>query len=380
MSRNPKRFVSRARPEPRLRDTVWQDIREGDVPRALRRDFRDIQRFYLDDERRHELARMRPLKRLFVRVFWLLKASLLKLSPARRLLVLAALAFLVLGETRFQWGEFSFSSDLGPWSAVILLFVLMLELKDKLLARDEIEIARQVQLALLPHEAPRLDGWSIHLFTRPANDVGGDLVDAIRLAPDQLALILGDVAGKGLGAALLAAKLQATLRALAPGHRSLDALGQQLNRIMTRDGLPNRFSTLFYLEIAAEGDEVRYLNAGHCPPFVVRGSRVDLLKPASLPLGIDAEEHFAEGRLSLAPGEALVAYSDGVTEARNAADEMFGERRIERALERLRGRGVSEIGARLVRAVDDFVADERRDDDLSLVIVARAPAGRPSSD
>src|SRR2546425_3758516 len=110
----------------------------------------------------------------------------------------------------------------------------MLELKDKLLARDEIEIARQVQLALLPSRHPQPDGWSLWSFMRPANDVGADLVDYIELPEGRLGVVLGDVAGEGLGAALLTAKLQATLRALVPPCPALSGLGPQMNDILHR--------------------------------------------------------------------------------------------------------------------------------------------------
>ncbi|MFQ5626458.1 MAG: SpoIIE family protein phosphatase, partial [Methyloligellaceae bacterium] len=140
--------------------------------------------------------------------------------------------------------------------------------QDKLLARDEIEVARQVQLARFPQEQPRLPGWAVWSYTRPANDVGGDLVDYIELDSGRLGVALGDVAGKGLGAALLTAKLQATLRALVPECRTLDELGGRLNTILHRDGLDNRYATLFYLELAHEGGHVRFLNAGHNPAIV----------------------------------------------------------------------------------------------------------------
>jgi phosphoserine phosphatase RsbU/P len=246
-----------------------------------------------------------------------------------------------------------------------------MELKDKLLARDEIEVARQVQLALLPREHPRLPGWSIWSYMRPANDVGADLVDYIDLASRGLGIALGDVSGKGLGAALLTAKLQATLRALLPGHPSLAALGGELNSILHRDGLDNRFATLFFFEIQPGKGEVRYLNAGHNPPFVAREDRVEPLAASSLPLGMMGQVEYAEGRVSLEPGDVLLIYSDGVTEARNPEEEEFGEQRLRALLPLIRPLPADQAGLRILHEVNAFLAGERNHDDLSLIVALR---------
>ena len=105
----------------------------------------------------------------------------------------------------FKLGDWSLGLDLRPWGGLLFLIILMLELKDKLVAKDEIQIARQVQIALLPHENPEIPGWSVWCYSRPANDVGGDLVDYLELDGFRHGVVLGDVAGKGLGAALLSA-------------------------------------------------------------------------------------------------------------------------------------------------------------------------------
>jgi len=123
---------------------------------------------------------------------------------------------------------------------VILLVILLLELKDKLVATDELAVGRAVQIAMLPRDNPVVSGWEIWLYTHPANEVGGDLVDYIKMDSDRWGIAIGDVAGKGLGAAMLMSKLQATLRALAPGFQELSDLGSEVNRIIYRDGLRNR--------------------------------------------------------------------------------------------------------------------------------------------
>lgn len=206
---------------------------------------------------------------------------------------------------------------------------------------------------------------------RPANDVGADLVDYIDLPGGRLGVVLGDVAGKGLGAALLTAKLQATLRALVPACPSLSDLGSQLNAVIFRDGIDNRFVTLFYFEIEPASGRMRYLNAGHNPPFVQRGSGLEALPASAIPLGMMAGTTYAESELQLREGEALVVYSDGLTEARNVKDEEFGADRLCALMPRLRGIS-AEAGVRLIiDEVNGFLAGERPHDDMSLVVLSR---------
>src|SRR3989442_10580942 len=270
----------------KFRDLLFKDLRPSELPASFRQDLKQLYRFYLDEERRAQLAAVGRVRRAFKIVGWTLKSLLTKLSPGRRLALFASLVMLFLGRARLPLGDVTLTTNLRVWAYVIVLLVLMLELKDKLLARDEIEIARQVQLALLPSRHPQPDGWSLWSFMRPANDVGADLVDYIELPEGRLGVVLGDVAGKGLGAALLTAKLQATLRALVPGCPSLSDLGAQMNDILHRDGIDNRFATMFYVELDPATGPLRYLNAGHNPPLVLRDSGIETLEPPAIPLGM----------------------------------------------------------------------------------------------
>src|SRR3989449_11361972 len=161
---------------PGFRDLLFKDLRPSELPANFRQDLKQLYRFYLDEERRAQLAAMGRVRRSFKIVGWTLKSLLTKLSPGRRLALFASLVMLFLGPARLPVGDGTLTPNLRVWAYVIVLLVLMLELKDKLLARDEIEIARQVQLALLPSRHPQPDGWSLWSFMRPANAVGADLV------------------------------------------------------------------------------------------------------------------------------------------------------------------------------------------------------------
>ncbi len=368
-----------ATPSPRLRDVLFKDLRPSDLPRNFKQDLKRLYRFYLDEERRAQLAAMGRIRRTFKLLVWLLKSLLAKLSPGRRLALFASLVMCFLGKFRFVLPDGDVVRiHFLPGGYVILLLVFMLELMEKVAARDEIEIARQVQLALLPRTHPQPGGWSLWSFMQPANDVGADLVDYIDLPGGRLGVVLGDVAGKGLGAALLTAKLQATLRALSLDGRPLSDLGAQLNSILHRDGIDNRFATLFYFEVDPAAGRLRYLNAGHNPPFVLRMSGTESLEASAIPLGMLEGTAYREGELRLDPGDALVVYSDGLTEARNAADEEYGAERLRALLPRLRGLTAEQVVQRVTGEVTSFLGGERPHDDLSVVALVR-PGGAPAA-
>jgi serine phosphatase RsbU (regulator of sigma subunit) len=278
---------------------------------------------------------------------------------------------LLLLDVQWAWGDVKFGIDTSTWAFLPVLLVLMLELKDKLLARDEIEVARQVQLSLLPRSHPAIAGWDIWSATTPANDVGGDLIDYLEGSRARTGIALGDVAGKGMGAALLCAKLQATLRALAPDAADLEQLGSRINGVLERSGLDNRYATLFYCEIAAGQDEVRYLNAGHNPAFLLRDGVIRPLGASSLPLGMLPGTRYVQGRERLGVGEALVLYSDGITEAANALGEEYGPERLRRSLLATGSASAETIARRVLEDVSAFLHGEKPHDDQSLMVLRR---------
>jgi hypothetical protein len=348
------------------------DVRSTRYGRDYWKELKELYYFYLDEDSRARLAGMGRLRRALMVLWWLGKSMMQKLSPGRRLMVAFAILFtFVMGNTSFALLGWGFSTDLRVWGTVLLVLVLMLELKDKLVARDEIQIAREVQMALLPSENPEIPGWSAWCYTRAANHVGGDLVDYIELDGFRHGVALGDVAGKGLGAALLSAKLQATLRALVPEAASLDDLGMRTNDIFNRDGIDNRFATLFYTELEYHSGQMRYLNAGHNPAFVIRKDGVEKLGASSWPLGMLPEASYEERTLEVFPGEILLVYSDGLTEATNASGEEFGEQRLEALLPEFRTLDPEQIGDRILEEVDTFLGEARPTDDLSLVVIVK---------
>ena len=366
--------------DPRLWDQLkddfrgfGDDVRSGGFWTAIRRTFEDLESFYLSDEYRLRLQEMKRFKRFFVRLWWLLKSLFLKLTPARRVLLIVALLFLASGRGNFSTdgGGAGVAVDIPLLSGFLLLLLLMLQLKDKLVARHELAAGRAVQRALMPEGNPTVPGWDAWLYTMPANDVGGDLVDHLEVEPGRHAMVLADVAGKALPAALLMAKVQATLRALATEASSLEDLASRVNTILCRDGLPNRFVTLVYLEVHATSGHVTLVNAGHMPPIVVSQTGFHDLPRGSMAMGLMARTSFEEQEVELQPGEMLVVYSDGLTDAMNASGEFYGDERLQALMPGLSALAAADVGARLLSSVSTFINNARPYDDISLVILKR---------
>ncbi|UCE19592.1 MAG: serine/threonine-protein phosphatase [Gemmatimonadota bacterium] len=364
MNAHNSKHTSTSSSDKKFHKTILNDLRRGDLKRTFREEMRDIYYFYLDKETRGRLATMGRLRRWLTVVLWLLKSMILKLSPVRRVLLVLCIAAIII--SRNDQG-----SALPLLAFIVLLLVLMFELKDKLLARDELETGRAVQSALIPSENPKMAGWEIYLYTRPANEVGGDLVDYLELPSGRLGIALGDVVGKGLGAALLMSKLQATIRALAPSFSSLAELSARMNEIFLRDGLPSHFASLVYLEICSDSAKVRFVNAGHFPPILIRGTSIEEMKQGGSALGIVSDEIYAEQYVALEKNDVFLVYSDGLTEALDEDGAFFGDERLKTFLESEVGASAEELGSRLLEKVEGFIGKARASDDLSLVVLKR---------
>jgi len=352
--------------------TLRDDLRRGDFFSSVGREFNELQEFMLDEQRKKRLHEMGAVRRWLYTAWWLLKSMFFKLTPARRILLVAGIVLVYASRTiTFNSDRIVLGNDTGILGGLCILFVLMLELKDKLVAHKELEAGRAVQQALMPVRTPDIRGWRAWLFTRSANEVGGDLIDFIKIDDEKVGIALGDVAGKGLPAALLMAKLQASLRALLHDTTSLSELGEKLNRVFFRDSLRSIFSSLVYAELQPHSGSVRLLNAGHLPPVIVRHTGTETLPKGGPALGIMPEARYADFAVTLQKDDLLCIFSDGVTEQQNMAGEFFGERRVVEQLVPLAALTVEEIGERLVASVDGFAGTAQRHDDLSIVLIKR---------
>lgn len=355
----------------RLGRTLRADFARKSFWRDLKREWRELSDFAFSPDERAQLASMGSLHRWFATGWRILKRMVLRLPPFRRLLLVVGLAFLFVGRVTVSEGDQNATVSFLPFGALIVLFLLFLELKDKLLARSELEAGRAVQRTLLPERSTAFPGWSLWLFTSAANEVGGDLVDYIRLDDARAGLVLADVAGKGLKAALFMSKLHTIVHTCAPEAASPAAAVTAVNRAFHRDSPAEMFASMLYLELRAHGGEARMVNAGHPPPLLVHGRAVQELSKGERALGLGPETVYTETAVTLEPGDCLVVYSDGVSEACNEQREFFGLERLRKLLSSAPASSAPALGEAIVAEIERFIGDARPHDDLSIIVIQR---------
>ena len=240
--------------------------------------------------------------------------------------------------------------------------------------REEMRLAHSIQLKLMPKSAPQIAGYEIAGKNIPAQDVGGDYFDFIPMEDAKLAFCLGDISGKGIPAALLMANLQATIRAQTLMGLSAQKCVEAANILLYRSTDVNKFATFFYAILDPLNHEFTYCNAGHNPIFkFAADGTYERLQTGGTVLGIVENLPYADEKISFNPGDVLVLYSDGVSEATNAADEDFDEPRLIKLVENERRRNPGEIIDALVQAVNSFSGDTPQDDDITAVVIKRLP-------
>ena len=240
------------------------------------------------------------------------------------------------------------------------------------LERD-VEIAHEVQTRLFPLRDPEIPGLECHGVCLPAQGVSGDYYDFLPLEAGRTGIAVGDVAGKGLPAALLMASLQGSLRSFATlSELSPASLVVELNAQLHVLTERNRFATFFWAVFDEKARALTWVNAGHNAPMLVRASgAVERLSPSGAPLGAFARADYRQATTALSPGDLLVVFTDGVTEAVDPDEVEFGEARLERLLREAEGESVGALCDRIVAAVRAFEAGAPQNDDITLV-VARA--------
>ncbi len=311
-------------------------------------------------------------------------ASFLERHNARVLVPLATrerlTGFLVLGE---KLSEEPYTRDdrelLAAVAAQVAIALdnarLIGEVAERERMRRELEIAQEVQAQLFPQTRPELATLDYAGLCRAARGVGGDYFDFIVVGPGQLGIAVGDVAGKGISAALLMATLQGALRSHAPrrGTALAELLGD-VNRLMCSSVSGGRFATFFYGVYDDARRTLIYANAGHNPPLVVRPARNGApaallrLEPTGMVVGILPEEGYTQCEVPLHPGDLIVIYTDGVTEAQRADGDQFGEERLAELATALAGRPVAEVTAEVLAAMDAFVGEAPQQDDITLIV------------
>jgi phosphoserine phosphatase RsbU/P len=363
--------------------SFWQRVTEGLEIQALWGQFaaeaRSSYSLYTREVDWDALAHETRLRRFFKicrALFW---AMLMKLSPARRVFLLLALILGILSLPSQAGGQAPGGSHISPLVPIaMLVFLLALELADRVTMKRDLEIAREIQRWLVPEKPPQIPGADIAFTSRPANTVGGDYYDAFLMdggvgaaRPTRLLIVVADVAGKSVPAALLMATFQASLRSLTTSSISLSELVTGMNRYACAHSLGGRrFTTAFFAELNPETRVLSYISAGHNPPMIRRASgQLEHLSVGNLPLGIGTAVVYEGGSAVLSPGDLLIIFTDGLVEAVNEAEEEYGEDRLMKSLEGVPLESAQKTLEGLVASVDAFSGRARQHDDLTCLIL-----------
>ena len=365
-----------------LQDLFTRDVTHEGLSALFRQETQDTFHFFTREIDLSDVQARPWHKRLPIAVWRTFQAVAYRLSPWRRILFAVATPILLLGWLRFSMilvlaGPLSVSplSDWEVWAllgATLLFFLLVLELRDKLGLKGDLEVARQIQFGLLPFEPFSQDGVAIATAMRPANTVGGDYFDVIRLGSERIAVVVGDVAGKGMPAALLMALLQGSLHTLVNAGLRGAELVRTLNAHLCKSLPSNRLITLFYSELEMATGALIYVNAGHNPPFLLPASApTRRLEPNGMALGLLADTPFNPEATVLARGDHLFLYTDGLTEAANTEDQEFGDDRLRTALESRRESPGPALIEEVIAEVLRFCGPVKPRDDMTLLSLRR---------
>jgi len=364
--------TSPPRPTPSERvQNFWQRVSEGraveDLWSQFAADARSTYGFYGKDVEWTEIRKLPRWKRpwpVISQFFWALVS---KLTPARRVLLLVAFALLLFSTQKSHY-EFL--------AALLFLFLLALELADKVIMKRDLEIAREIQSWLVPSEPPAIPGAEVAFWTRPQNSVAGDYYDAFYPTADaasggKLLLVMADVAGKSVPAALLMATLQASLHTLASEGLPLTQLAERLNHYACAHSLEGRrFTTGVIGEYDPSTRRLVYVNAGHNSPVVRRtNGGTERLESGGLPFGILREATFVAASIDLQPGDTLVLFTDGVVEAFNSSGEEFTDERWLHLIRDLPNLPAQATMQYLMQQVGLFVGATRQSDDITCLVL-----------
>jgi sigma-B regulation protein RsbU (phosphoserine phosphatase) len=384
----PRQFLSR----------YTHDLTSDDVGKLFTRETPEAYRFFARGINTAELEGLPWYQKAIKYAQGFFLAFTMRLSPARRLMYGVAIALSVVGLLQLFTGfglmrvpipvalffvNIRIPAPLFANGTIALLsgFLLMnllvlLEVADRLSLKRDLEVAREIQNAMLPEGTWSGPGVEAFGLTKPANTVGGDFYDILPQPDGTVIVALGDVAGKASPAALLMALLLAILRTLVDEGMPLTALVHRLNIQVSRHAPASRFITLFLASFTPSTGRLEFVNAGQTPPLLRRqNGSIERLMQGGIALGMFEGSTYQAGEVHLDPGDALLMYSDGLTEAESPDGQPFDEAGLERTLALYAGAYQQSAAGELGRAVFDAVERHRRDrrlqDDLTVLVLSR---------
>ncbi|RLE31045.1 MAG: hypothetical protein DRJ61_11860, partial [Acidobacteria bacterium] len=289
-----------------------------------------------------------------------------------------ALGLIVLGSTR---GARAFDEDdmelLVSMASVAAMRISNVRLAEEAAERrvmeKEVALGRRIQMALLPDHLPDPDGWEIHAGNLPSRGVSGDIYKVFeRDDGETLVILVADVSGKGIAAALLTASLEALSAGPLEEGVPLDDCCRRVSQLLYERTPPEKFATAFIAEVELSSGRIRYVNAGHNPGLVLRvGGEAEWLGSCGVPLGLLPEAEYTVGEFEMSPRDVLMVYTDGLTEASNPDGEEFEEVRLKGSALTSRLKPLKEMARHIEEELDRFTAGEPYADDRTLVLLRR---------
>jgi sigma-B regulation protein RsbU (phosphoserine phosphatase) len=370
-------------------DDYTRDLTARDLQRVFTRETRDMVAFFTQGTDQAEITRTDLLRHPFRHARQFFLAFAMRLTAARRMLYAGAVVLFVFGlfdgmtpdpgEPIWESGAVKLLLAFG-----LIHLILLLEVADRLTLKHELNVARDIQRAMLPSGTLTVGSIEAHGETQPANTVGGDFYDILPRVDGQVLIILGDVAGKGTPAALMMALFLAMTRTLLDESLPPAVLASRLNEQLMRHAPRSRFITAFIALCDPRSGAVRYVNAGQNPPMVRRASgRLEWLAPTGMALGLSRLASYEEASLTLAPGDVLLAYSDGITEAESPAGVSFEDEGLRVLADQMADLRAGLVARRVIDEVKAHTDDTTLFDDLTVLVCRRmtddAPPPLPAS-
>jgi len=367
-------------------------LTSAEIEKLVNADTRGMYTFYVKNMPARNPNESKVL-RFFKFAWYLFLAFLMKMTPARRLFYAIALFLVVLG----FW-----DGDLMKlfYAFLVINFLLAMELADKLVTRDDLEFARQIQLSLLPDKVAPVEGFDVATHSEVAQSVGGDYFDFLRVGDGSTIVVIGDVSGKGISAALYMVKVQTALQILAEETDDARELLLRLNEYLYRQLKRNFFLTVSLMKVYPDG-QIQFCRAGHMPALRLDASRHSCawMHPQGTAIGLAPPDQNHKGNgeshtvfekaleteeLVLDTGDTVILYTDGVIESVNRSDEEFGEARLMQVLIDCEGVRADEVKRRLLKSLEQFRNGEELRDDTTFVVLQRtsgshSTVGRKSS-
>lgn len=357
--------MSNTNPIKRLFDLYTSDLSYQEIERLIKREAGEVYEFFAKEIPKPDPSKSK-FSRGFVFVRSLFNAFILKLSAARRAFYLVSLLFFVVGYTSVNHGY-------ALLAFIILNLLLAFELADKLSARGELDVVRKIQFDLIPRHSPKIFNYEVVSYYEPAREVGGDYFDIIE-SPERSYIVVGDISGKGMAAALYMVRVQSIIHMLLESLSGVREITINLKKYFSKNLRREYFLTLSMASVEKDGS-LKICRAGHMPTYWFRNStkEIEIVCPQGLGIGLNDkgifEKTLEEVTIQPASKDIIFFFTDGISEAMNQYFQLFGENNIKRIIINNSDKSAEEIKNIMLNAIVAFRGAAYQNDDLTFVIL-----------